>query len=93
MPLKRRQPKMGFTSPNPKVYTIVNLENLAVFPEGSEVTPELLRERRIIRTLKYGVKILGRGTIDKKLTVQAHRFSQSARAAIENAGGSCREIG
>ena len=92
MPLKRRLPKVGFTPPNPRLYTVVNIEELAVFPEGAEVTPELLRERRIIRTLKYGVKVLGRGSIEKKLSVQAHRFSQSARTAIESAGGTCREI-
>jgi large subunit ribosomal protein L15 len=89
MPLKRRLPKFGFTPPNPLNFTIVNIEELEVFPEGTEITPELLRERRIIRTLKLGVKILGRGAIGKKLSVQAHRFSKSARAAIEAAGGTC----
>jgi large subunit ribosomal protein L15 len=92
MPLKRRLPKIGFTSPNPVNYSIVNLEKLDLFPEGTEITPELLHQHRIIRTLKLGVKILGRGSIDKKLTVQAHRFSHSARAAIEGAGGVCREL-
>jgi len=92
MPLKRRLPKFGFTPPNPLNFTIVNIEELEVFPEGTEITPELLRERRIIRTLKLGVKILGRGAIGKKLSVQAHRFSKSARAAIEAAGGTCQEI-
>ena len=92
MPLKRRLPKFGFTSPNPVDYSIVNIEELEVFPEGTEITPELLRERRIIRNLKLGVKILGRGKIEKKLSVHAHRFSKSARAAIEAAGGTCKEI-
>jgi large subunit ribosomal protein L15 len=92
MPLKRRLPKFGFTPPNPLNFTIVNIEELEVFPEGTEITPELLRDRRIIRTLKLGVKILGRGVIGKKLSVQAHRFSKSARAAIEAAGGTCQEI-
>ena len=92
MPLKRRLPKFGFTSPNPVDYSIVNIEELAVFPEGTEITPELLRERRIIRNLKLGVKILGRGKIDKKLSIHAHRFSKSARSAIESAGGTCQEI-
>ncbi len=92
MPLKRRLPKFGFTPPNPLNFTIVNIEELEVFPEGTEITPELLRERRIIRTLKLGVKILGRGAIGKKLSVQAHRFSKSARTAIEAAGGTCQEI-
>jgi len=92
MPLKRRLPKFGFTSPNPVDYSIVNIEELDIFEEGTEITPELLRERRIIRNLKLGVKILGRGKIEKKLSVHAHRFSTSARAAIESAGGTCRVL-
>ncbi len=90
MPLKRRLPKVGFTSPFPTDYTVINIGDLAEFPEGTEVTPELLRERRMIRTLKYPVKILARGKLEKKLTVEADRFSGAARAAIEAAGGSCR---
>jgi large subunit ribosomal protein L15 len=90
MPLKRRLPKVGFTSPFPTNYTVVNIGDLEVFPEGTEVTPELLRERRIIRSLKLPVKILARGKIEKKLSVEADRFSAAARAAIEAAGGSCR---
>jgi len=89
MPLKRRLPKVGFTSPFPTVYTVVNVGELAVFPEGSEVTPELLRERRIIRSLKRPVKVLARGEIGKKLTIVADSFSSAARAAIEAAGGRC----
>jgi len=92
MPLKRRLPKGGFTPPNPTRYTVVNIEELNVFPEGAEITLELLRERRIIRSLKYRVKVLGRGSIEKKLTVRAHRFSQSALAAIKAAGGTCEII-
>lgn len=91
MPLKRRLPKVGFTSPFPTDYTVINIGDLADFPEGTEVTPELLRERRKIRTLKYPVKILARGKLEKKLTVEADRFSGAARAAIEAAGGSCRQ--
>lgn len=91
MPLKRRLPKVGFTSPFPIVYTVINIGDLAVFPEGSEVTPELLLDRRLIRTLKQPVKILARGTIEKKLTVEADRFSSAARCAIEAAGGLCRD--
>ncbi len=90
MPLKRRLPKVGFTSPFPTNYTVVNIGDLEVFPEGTEVTPELLRERRMIRSLKLPVKILARGAIEKKLTVVADRFSAAARSAIEAAGGSCR---
>ncbi len=89
MPLKRRLPKVGFTSPFPTIYTVVNLGDLGVFAEGTEVTPELLRERGLIRNLKQPVKILGRGKIEKKLSVSADRFSLSARSAIEAAGGKC----
>jgi large subunit ribosomal protein L15 len=89
MPLKRRLPKVGFTPPFPTVYTIINIGDLAVFPEGTEITPELLRERRIIRNLKQPVKVLARGKIEKKLSVAADRFSAAARSAIEAAGGKC----
>ncbi len=92
MPLKRRLPKVGFTSPFPTIYLPVNIGALAVFPEGTEVTPQVLRERRMIRSAKQPIKILGRGAIDRKLVVEAHRFSRSARTAIEAAGGTCREI-
>ncbi|MFH1038655.1 MAG: 50S ribosomal protein L15 [PVC group bacterium] len=92
MPLKRRLPKVGFTSPFPAIYVPVNIGALAVFPEGTEITPQVLRERRMIRSAKNPIKILGRGAIDRKLVVEAHRFSRSARAAIEAAGGTCREI-
>ena len=93
MPLKRRLPKVGFTSPNPRVYSEVNIGRLNDLPEGTEVTPELLKEKRFIRSLKNsGVKILGRGTLDTKLTVKAHKFSVGARKAIEEAGGTCEEI-
>lgn len=90
MPLKRRLPKVGFTSPFPTNYTAVNIGALEVFPEGTEVTPELLREHRIIRSLKLPVKILARGKIEKKLSVVADAFSAAARSAIEEAGGSCQ---
>ncbi len=91
MPLKRRLPKVGFTSPFPTTYTVVNIGDLADFPEGAEITPELLRERKIIRSLKQPVKILARGKLEKKLSVSADRFSSAARAAIEAAGGQCRD--
>lgn len=90
MPLKRRLPKVGFTSPFPTNYTVVNIGALEVFPEGTEVTPELLQERRIIRSLKLPIKILARGKIEKKLSVVADAFSDAARSAIEDAGGSCQ---
>lgn len=86
MPLTRRVPKRGFHNPFRTEYTPVNLDGLGGFEAGAEVSPEILREKGL---LKRGlVKILGRGDIDRPLTVKAHGFSQSARRKIEAAGGS-----
>ncbi|TCT21095.1 LSU ribosomal protein L15P [Melghiribacillus thermohalophilus] len=87
MPLFQRLPKRGFTNINRKEYAIVNLDKLNTFEEGTEVTPELLLETGVISKLKSGVKILGSGKLEKKLTVKAHKFSASAKEAIEAAGG------
>ena len=86
-PLFQRLPKRGFTNINRKEYTVVNLETLNRFEEGTEVTPELLIETGVVSKAKSGIKILGNGSLDKKLTVKAHKFSASAKDAIENAGG------
>lgn len=91
-PLFQRLPKRGFTNINRKEYSIVNLEALNRFDEGTEVTPELLLEEGIVSKLNTGIKILGNGAIDKKLTVKAHKFSQSAKDAIEAAGGKTEVI-
>ena len=67
----------------------VNVRELErVFDAGTEVTPELLKAKRLIRSLRVDVKILGQGDLSKKLTVSAHNFSKSAREKIEKAGGS-----
>ncbi|WP_246945580.1 50S ribosomal protein L15 [Bacillus pinisoli] len=86
-PLFRRLPKRGFTNINRKEFTIVNLDTLNRFEEGTEVTPELLIETGVISKYTAGVKILGKGKLEKKLTVKAHKFSSSAQEAIEAAGG------
>ncbi len=91
-PLFQRLPKRGFTNINRKEYAIVNLEKLNQFEEGTEVTPELLLEKGIVSKLKSGVKVLGNGTIEKKLTVKAHKFSEKAKEAIEAAGGKTEVI-
>jgi hypothetical protein len=71
----------------------VNIERLAeLFPAGSEVTPEILRERGVLRHLRHPVKVLGRGELSHALTVTAHAFSASARSAIEAAGGTVTVI-
>lgn len=87
IPLFQRLPKRGFTNINRKEYAIVNLDTLNRFDEGTEVTPELLIETGIVSNAKSGIKILGNGTLEKKITVKAHKFSASAKEAIEKAGG------
>src|SRR6202521_3075708 len=83
MPLHRRVPKRGFHNPFRVEYAVINLDTLAeVFDAGSEVTPDLLRERGLVRQSHVPVKILGRGEISKKLTVRAHKFSGSAAQKI-----------
>ncbi|WP_068677139.1 50S ribosomal protein L15 [Oceanobacillus sp. Castelsardo] len=92
MPLFQRLPKRGFTNINRKEYAIVNLETLNHFEEGTEITPELLLEEGIVSKLNAGIKVLGKGAIEKKLTVKAHKFSTSAKEAIEAAGGKTEVI-
>ena len=91
-PLFRRLPKRGFTNINRKEYAIVNLEALNRFEDGAEVTVALLLETGIVSNEKAGIKVLGHGTLSKKLTVKAHKFSASAKEAIENAGGTSEVI-
>ncbi|MEJ9210807.1 50S ribosomal protein L15 [Bacillus smithii] len=91
-PLYRRLPKRGFTNINRKEYAIVNLEALNRFEDGTEVTPELLIETGVVSKEKAGIKILAKGAIEKKLTVKAHKFSSSAKEAIEAAGGKAEVI-
>ena len=87
MPLQRRLPVRGFTNVFKKRYAIVNLGTLNRFPDGTVVTPKLLKSVGIIGKLKDGVKILGDGEIEKSLTIKAHRFSESALDKIKKAGG------
>ncbi|MDA2185772.1 50S ribosomal protein L15 [Bacillus cereus] len=91
-PLFRRLPKRGFTNINRKEFAIVNLSTLNRFEDGTEVTPELLLETGVISKLNDGVKVLASGAVEKKLTVKAHKFSSSAKKAIEAAGGSVEVI-
>lgn len=92
MPLFQRLPKRGFTNIHRKEYTIVNLDVLNHFEDGTEITPELLLEEGVVSKLNTGIKVLGRGAIEKKLTVKAHKFSASAKEAIETAGGQTEVI-
>ena len=86
-PIYRRIPKRGFTNFTRKEYAIVNVEQLNCFDANTEVTPELLIESGVVKKLLNGIKILGVGSLEKKLTVKAHKFSKSAVALIEEAGG------
>ncbi|MYL35872.1 50S ribosomal protein L15 [Pontibacillus yanchengensis] len=92
MPLFQRLPKRGFTNIHRKEYAVVNLEALNRFEDGTEVTPELLLETGVVSKLESGIKILGKGNIVKKLNVKAHKFSASAKEAIEAAGGQTEVI-
>ena len=87
LPLFRSIPKRGFTNINRKDYAIVNVTALNRFDNGTEVTPELLIESGIVKNEKSGIKILGNGNLEKKLTIKAHKFSSSAVEAIEQQGG------
>ena len=92
MPLQRRLPKRGFTPLDRKVYALVNLRDLELFDAGSVVDIEALGKAGLIGQLKDGVKILGDGELTKTLTVKAHKFSKSAQAKIEAAGGTAEVI-
>jgi len=93
-PLHRRLPKRGFHNPFRVEYAVVNLDTLGeVFESGASVTPDILRERGIVRDSRALVKVLGRGEIAKQLTVRAHKFSGSAAEKITAAGGVAEVIG
>ncbi|MDN6630765.1 MAG: 50S ribosomal protein L15 [Staphylococcus equorum] len=90
--LFKRLPKRGFTNKGRKEYAVVNLETLNAFEENTVITPELLFETGVVGKKKTGVKILAKGSIDRKLTVKAHKFSEAAQEAIEAAGGSVEVV-
>lgn len=87
MPLHRRIPKRGFHNPFGVSYSVVNLEELNVFPAGETVTPELLRAHGFIRRATDPIKVLGDGELKNKLTIHAHAFSAAAKEKITKAGG------
>ena len=89
MPLIRRLPKRGFNNAAFKTtYALVNLGDLEQFEEGAHVTEQLLREKGLVNGKFDGLKILGRGELTKRLTVEADKFSETARQGIDKAGGS-----
>jgi len=87
MPLHRRIPKRGFHNPFGVSYSVVNLEELNVFPAGETITPELLRAHGFIRRATDPIKVLGDGELKNKLTIHAHAFSAAAKEKITKAGG------
>lgn len=91
-PLFRRLPKRGFTNVNRKEYAVINLDVLNRFEDGTEVTPVALVEAGIVKNEKAGIKVLGNGSLDKKLTVKAAKFSKHAQETIKAAGGSIEVI-
>ncbi|MGX7079147.1 50S ribosomal protein L15 [Gemella parahaemolysans] len=91
-PLFRRIPKRGFNNVNRKEFAVVNLNDLNKFEDGTVVSPALLLETKVIKKGLSGVKVLANGKLEKKLTVQAHKFSSSAKEAIEAAGGVCEVL-
>lgn len=92
MPLYRRLPKRGFTNRNSLDIEAINLSALEAFDNDAEVTVEALLEKGIIKSAKDGVKILGNGTLTKKLSVKVNAYSESAKAKIEELGGKAEVI-
>ena len=92
-PLYRRIPKRGFNNARFRIeFATINLSDLNRFNDGDVITPELLKEKGIIKKELCGLKVLGNGTLEKKLTIRANRFSSSAVTKIENAGGTAEVI-
>lgn len=91
-PIFRRLPKRGFTNINRKEYAVVNLDVLNQFDEGTVVTPDLLRDNKVVKNLKDGLKVLGDGELSVKIVVKAHKFSKTAEEKIKAAGGTTEVI-
>ena len=92
-PLYRRIPKRGFNNTRFETkYAVINLNDLNRFDDGTVVTPELLKEKGIIKKQLDGVKVLGYGELEKKITIKAHRFSSAAVTKIESKGGKAEVI-
>ena len=93
LPLYRRLPKRGFSNHLFKTeYAIINVSELNKFEDGAVVTPALLKEKGIIKKQLKGIKVLGNGTLEKKLTIQAHKFSTSALEKIKESGSKAEVI-
>ena len=86
-PFFKRMPKRGFTNFTRKEYAIVNVEDLNRFEDGAEIDFAVLKDAGLVKKQLDGLKVLGSGKLEKKLTVKAEKFSQTALKAIEEAGG------
>ncbi|MBI3783057.1 MAG: 50S ribosomal protein L15 [Deltaproteobacteria bacterium] len=93
MPLQRRLPKRGFHNPFRVVFSVVNLGRLEeLFESGATVDFEAMRSRGLVKSSKNPVKILAQGTLNKKLVVKAHKFSEAAKQRLEAAGGTAEVV-
>ena len=92
MPLQRRIPKRGFNNIFAKTIVAINVSALNVFDDGAEVTAEALVEKGVVKKACDGIKVLGNGTVTKKLTVKVAAFSKSAKQKIESAGGKAEVV-
>ena len=93
LPLYRRLPKRGFSNSKFKIkYAVINVSDLNVFEDGTVVSPALLKETGMIKNQLDGIKVLGNGNLEKKLTVQANKFSKSAVEKIEASGSKIEVI-
>ena len=94
MPLTRRVPKRGFNNHFKVVYTVVNIDKLALFEAGAVVDYDALVANGLVKVVKNaaGLKVLGKGKLDVALTVKASKFSEAAKKAIEAAGGTAEEV-
>ena len=93
LPLYRRLPKRGFSNARFKTeYAVINLSDLNKFEDNAVITPELLKEMGLVKNQMDGIKVLGNGTLERKLTVKAHKFSSAAKEQIEKLGGKAEVI-
>ena len=93
LPLYRRLPKRGFSNAQFKIkYAIINVSDLNRFDDGAVVTPEILHDAGLLKNQLDGVKVLGNGTLEKKLTIKAHKFSKEAVNKIEKSGSTLEVI-
>lgn len=93
LPLYRRIPKRGFSNAEFKIrYAVINLSDLNKFEDGAVITPELLKEMGLVKNQLCGIKVLGNGALEKKITVKASKFSTSAKEQIEKLGGKAEVI-